>query len=332
MSRLRLPISSKPACLDKRNAYGYPRLTVTGKHTTTPSEAEAEAERLFHDEPEPSPKGDRPLVIYHANCMDGFGAAWVCWRQFGDHADYFAARYPSNGTDPFTMTELPDVTGREVYMVDFCVSRFQLNKLKHDAKSIQVIDHHKTHREACDGLDYCLFDMDQSGAGLTWLYFRGAGPSVPWLVKYVEDRDLWRFALPDSEAVNAYIGALEKDFRIWNDVQRAGREAAVRAGQTILLYMESYKRSVGKHHRRQEFAGYPDIPVVNTPHMISELVGELSKTAEFAVGWFQDERGQYIYSLRSRNGFDVSKVAATFGGGGHAAAAGFTVSKLVHEL
>jgi hypothetical protein len=32
-----------------------------------------------------------------------------------------------------------------------------------------------------------------------------------------------------------------------------------------------------------------------------------------------------VYSLRSRNGFDVSAVAKSMGGGGHRAAAGFTV-------
>ena len=30
----------------------------------------------------------KPLVIYHANCADGFGAAFAAWRKLGDEAEY----------------------------------------------------------------------------------------------------------------------------------------------------------------------------------------------------------------------------------------------------
>jgi nanoRNase/pAp phosphatase (c-di-AMP/oligoRNAs hydrolase) len=40
---------------------------------------------------------------------------------------------------------------------------------------------------------------------------------------------------------------------------------------------------------------------------------------------------EYLFSLRSRNGLDVSKVAQHFGGGGHAAAAGFRRLKFFEE-
>jgi nanoRNase/pAp phosphatase (c-di-AMP/oligoRNAs hydrolase) len=41
-----------------------------------------------------------------------------------------------------------------------------------------------------------------------------------------------------------------------------------------------------------------------------------------AVFFLLDQEHE-VWSLRSRNGFDVSAVARSFGGGGHAAAAGF---------
>lgn len=31
---------------------------------------------------------NRPLVIYHGNCADGFSAAWCFWRKYGTGADY----------------------------------------------------------------------------------------------------------------------------------------------------------------------------------------------------------------------------------------------------
>ena len=266
-------------------------------------------------------------VIYHGNCMDGFTAAWVCWRWFGsDDVEYIAARYPADGRD----TDLPDLAGHDIYMVDFSTSLKQLLDIKARAKSLIVLDHHRSAEETCRGLDFCYFDMNQSGAGLAWRHFRGM-TDPPWIVSYVEDRDLWRWALPGSRAINAYLGAIKKDFEGWNRVQIGGREVAESRGEAILLQMDSYIRSVGKNHRRMRFAGYDDIPVVNTPHMISALVGHLARDATFAVGWFQDSNGMYVYSLRSRGNLDVSEVAKRFGGGGHAGAAGFTASKPVHE-
>ncbi|MCB2070021.1 MAG: hypothetical protein KDF67_10500 [Ottowia sp.] len=57
---------------------------------------------------------NRPIVIYHGNCADGFSAAWCFWRKYGTGADYVAGVYQK---DP------PDVTGRDVYLVDFSYKR-----------------------------------------------------------------------------------------------------------------------------------------------------------------------------------------------------------------
>ena len=52
----------------------------------------------------------KPLCIYHGNCADGFTAAWAVHGKFGDQLDYHPGIY---GQEP------PDVTGRDVVMVDF---------------------------------------------------------------------------------------------------------------------------------------------------------------------------------------------------------------------
>lgn len=57
---------------------------------------------------------ERPLVIYHANCPDGFGAAVAAYCHFrqGDDCpcDFVAASF---GQPP------PEVTMRQVYILDF---------------------------------------------------------------------------------------------------------------------------------------------------------------------------------------------------------------------
>ena len=61
-----------------------------------------------------------------------------------------------------------------------------------------------------------IFDMERSGAGLTWDYFYPGRPR-PWLIDYVEDRDLWRFKIEDAEVVNAYISTIPYTFEAWDE-------------------------------------------------------------------------------------------------------------------
>lgn len=69
------------------------------------------------------------------------------------------------------------------------------------------------------------------------------------------------------------------------------------------------------------------VPIVNASENISELgaaMNEAYPEAPFSVSYCDRRDGQRSFSLRSKNGFDVSEVAKAFGGGGHKAAAGFT--------
>lgn len=263
------------------------------------------------------------MVIYHGGCLDGFCAAWMAWRRFGDEAEYFPAHY---GQEP------PDVTGKRVYVVDFSYPYEQTLQMIEQATEYVVLDHHKTAEEALgkimdDGIGMgkalITFDMNRSGAGLARDYFEPGLTS--WLVDYTQDRDLWRFALPRSKQVNAYIGTLDQTFAAYEHAHaNLSADQAADLGMGADAYKDMYVEKLVKHARRVRFAGHDDIPIVNAPFIgISELVGALAETALFAVGWFQRGDGKISYSLRSRGDFDVSEVAKRFGGGGHAKAAGF---------
>ena len=84
-----------------------------------------------------------PICIYHANCMDGFGAAWVVWKYFGGEVGMHAAGY---GSPP------PEVGGRDVVIVDFSYKREVLEALAKEARSVLVLDHHKTAQEDLAGV------------------------------------------------------------------------------------------------------------------------------------------------------------------------------------
>ena len=50
------------------------------------------------------------ICIYHGNCADGFGAAWVVRKALGADIEFHAATYGQ---------PVPDVTGKNVVIVDF---------------------------------------------------------------------------------------------------------------------------------------------------------------------------------------------------------------------
>lgn len=270
-----------------------------------------------------------PMVIYHGNCWDGFCAAWVARRALGD----IEAVPASYGTEP------PDVTGRVVYVLDFSYPRDVMERLVTNARRTVVLDHHKTAMDALDGLHQpetgidVWFDMTKSGGRLAWEWFSLMGyqmtssdqPRVPWLVAYTEDRDLWRHALPDSEAINAALRSYPLDFDLWDTFHEAvgQREMFKREGEAIRRAERQIVRSHLRHARELEVGGHR-VPVVNATMLFSEIAGELAKGQPFGACYFDRQDGKRQWSLRSdENGLDVSVIAKSLGGGGHMHAAGF---------
>jgi hypothetical protein len=221
----------------------------------------------------------------------------------------------------------PAVAGRDVWIVDFSYPRVALAAMAEQAASIRVLDHHKTAQVDLADLPFATFDMNRSGAGLAWdVLCADLGPR-PWLVDYVEDRDLWRFALPNSKAINAGIALCAKDLDAWDRLFQDGPHAALERGLVALQAIDAYVRDMLQHARRVTFAGHPGIPIINAPRPnASELLHALDGGVPFAVGWYQEADGRFVYSLRSRpGGADVAAIAKRFpGGGGHTNAAGFT--------
>lgn len=263
-----------------------------------------------------------PLVIYHGHCLDGACAAWVALHALGGvGVQLHSATY---GEPP------PSVVGRDVLIVDFSYKRDVLIEMARVAKSLRVLDHHKTAQEDLAGLPFCTFDMNRSGAGLAWDELVG-GPR-PWLVDYIEDRDLWRFKLPDSEVVNSYIQIAGYDLNAMAQVALDGLDNALAKGKIAMAvrrsYIDSVKDNVVLAKLDQDL---PLVPCVNVPFWcVSEVVGELCGDHPFAFGWHISNTGRAVYSLRSRGDFDVSSLAKRWGGGGHKNSAGFNAPSPVH--
>lgn len=275
---------------------------------------------------------ERPLVIYHGNCADGFSAAWCFWRKYGENADYVAGVYSQNP---------PDVAGRDVYLVDFSYKREVVERMLEQANSVTLIDHHKTAiddlrplkvEQVGYGLEtfgwFC--DLDRSGATLAWDYLF-PGESRPLLLGHIEDRDLWRFKLAGTREIQATVFSHEYTFEQWDKLMAAD--------QTELLKMTVAGAAIErKHHKdiaellkvckRRMVIGGHDVPVASLPYtLVSDAATAMAEGEKFAACYWDTADGR-VFGLRATaEGMDVGDIAKLYGGGGHAKAAGFKVPR-----
>ena len=277
----------------------------------------------------------KTYVLYHANCWDGFCAAWIAHGVLQGDVEFIPVQY---GQDP------PKIEPRSrLYIVDFSYPREQLFRWwtpgPDAVEHLVVLDHHKTAKEALAGFDVecetngfdapkIVFDMEKSGGRLAWEHFHRHEPHPPWLVDYTEDRDLWRHKLYRSRDINAFIRSFPLDFGEWakfNSVSQGSQiwEAWADQGSAILRREQQIIDDHLRHAREIEMDGHK-ILAVNATVLFSDIAGELAKDRPFGACYFDRADGKRQWSLRSRNGgVDVSAIAKLHGGGGHFAAAGF---------
>jgi oligoribonuclease NrnB/cAMP/cGMP phosphodiesterase (DHH superfamily) len=264
------------------------------------------------------------IVVYHADCPDGFTAAWAAWLKHPD-ATFVAAHH---GDKP------PDVNGQEVVVADFSYDLETVRRLTKEAKGFTLLDHHQT-ALPLRSEPGCLIDQSRSGAAITWEHFHQGEPGgVPALVAYVQDRDLWRHELPHTHEVSAYIASLSYGFEEWSAAAKALDEdlaGVVAQGGAILRYTKKAVERMAGRAYKVDFPtprGPVRVPAVNTAENVSDVLNELAAGQPFAVAYAYKDR-MWKCSLRSAaDGEDVAVIAEQFGGGGHKHAAGFETAHI----
>lgn len=307
----------------------------------------------LNDELEQISEVKNPLVIYHANCADGFSAAWCFWNA-QDMMETTFDFHPGVYNEP-----PPDVTDRVVYLVDFSYKRDVVEKMLEAAKQIYLIDHHKTAIDDLQGIDNpkltMYTDLERSGAILAWDFIHNTRFIIdeegvefidmhikpgdngyeqpPRLLEHVQDRDLWKFKLAGTREIQANVFSYEYTFENWDKLMNANA--------TELLGMWNAGAAIErKHHKdikelldvckRHMVIGEHDVPVASLPYTLTSDAGhamaESYKEGTVFAACYWDTATHRIFSLRSTdNGLDVSKIAAMYNGGGHKHAAGFRV-------
>ncbi|RMH09063.1 MAG: phosphoesterase [Nitrospirae bacterium] len=260
--------------------------------------------------PQSPPAHSPDVVLYHADCADGFGAAWAIWKRFPT-AQYVPVKH---GFDP-----PPGLEGRHIVLVDFSYPRETVERLAAAAASLQILDHHVTAQATLADLPYAHFDMKKSGAVLAWEWAHREPP--PWLLRYIQDKDLWEWRLPQSRAINAALASYPFDFGVWDQLEQHVLEVE---GLAILRYEQALLPKIIEEAVLVSFEGCT-VPAVYSPILNSHIGERLCDSYPFCIIWHQRE-GRRYFSLRSKPGtVDVSAIAARYGGGGHVNAAGFSL-------
>jgi oligoribonuclease NrnB/cAMP/cGMP phosphodiesterase (DHH superfamily) len=259
----------------------------------------------------------KTYVLYHASCLDGFGAALCAWKHLRDEAIYIPCQYGN---------AVPEMKiGSRVFILDFSFPRDIMVNLieKH---RVTCLDHHKTAQEALLGLGdirtRITFDMNKSGAMLAWEYFN-PGEKPPVLIEILQDRDLWLWERDDTKAVTAALKAIGfDDFNKWKpllDDNLTGITKLQSMGEAILKDQE---QTINSHVKNSYIGNLPNlddfdlkgkdlelieligwvkqatIPMVNATTLISEICHALlDKYPELPVAGSMMAGNKSIYSL-----------------------------------
>lgn len=303
------------------------------------------------------------IIAYHAHCIDGFTSAWVAHnyltssinRKPEDILPLSVSYDTGKQLIAAALKQFKNVS--QLIIVDFSLPMgdiYDLHGAHNHKLHITVLDHHKTAlieylgREPEAGELTCNYttpaisihmDMEECGASLTWKYMHqrmhiAAPLHMPKLISYVQDYDLWKFKLPETKAINRYLRTIPKTFDAWSHVahqleDESGFKLAMLQGEAIEKYHASIVKDLVDQAESCNIQEYEGLCVNCSAQFSSDVGSELAlMSGTYGATWQQEPGGNVKWSLRSTkdSGFDVSKVAELFGGGGHKSAAGFYLS------
>jgi len=266
-------------------------------------------------------------VLYHAECSDGFGAAFSAWKKFGKKALYLPVYHQTNFP--------AEAEGADVFMVDFAYPPEVLKSLKEKIKSLTIIDHHLSAKDSVALADNKIYDMNHSGSVLAWKYFH-PDEKVPKLLEYIEDQDIWKFELPDSREINRAIDQFyDYDFKIWEkmlaDFEHPKKLEKYKEEGAVLVKVEDKRiEKIIGDAEEVVFEGIKCL-AANSPILNSFIGAKLvKKMPPMGIIWHR-KKDRIRVSLRGDGTVDLSVIAQKYGGGGHKSAAGFYVDGITFE-
>jgi uncharacterized protein len=265
-------------------------------------------------------------LCLHHNDTDGRASAAIVRRALGPKVWLYETNYGNS----LPMERV--LTSDHIIIVDFSLPRAEMENLA-AYHQITWIDHHKSAiEELADSAEDWpgIRNIGEAACVLTWQYFFPNEP-VPRSVKLIGDRDIWRWAEPETGPFNEGIYQLDTrpiNDRLWSallDDDPQLMEEVITSGRTIReARMREIRRALSQRGYAVNFEGHYTL-VINLRG--SGDIGQQIRDMGYDLAYCYVDtlhKGEIttfvtLYSAE----VDVSKIAERFGGGGHAGAAGF---------
>lgn len=265
---------------------------------------------------------ERTVILYHGGCPDGFSGAYAAWKKFGAEAEYVPLRHQK---------PVPEgLAGAHLYFIDFCYPQKEMDALVQSAASVTVLDHHEGVQEVTERMPAFVYDASRSGATIAWSFFHPE-TEVPLMLQYVEDGDLYRFALPHSRALLAYLYSNPFEFEVWDTLVRdvadeEKRKNMVARGEIFKEHADALIRQLAERAKLVRFEGYEVYFSPSIGAFSSDLANKLAREKPPLALAAQARPDGLRVSLRGDGSVNVADIAQKYGGNGHPNSAAFSLA------
>lgn len=286
------------------------------------------------------------MICFYHNDLDGrsAGAVVAQYRNNYNKEDFFEVDYVME----LPLDKIEDY--EEVWFVDYSFKEstlWVLDKLVYEKHCHVIwIDHHTSslNLEKKEKFSETIAGIRHdgiSGAALTYMYcYNKKYEDIPYYLKLVSDYDCWQYKY-DPDTTNFKIGIETVEFDALDNIWKALFESytddvslsisvgsLIETGKTIKGFIDNDNTYYREHFSYEsEIAGHK-VLVVNKKTN-SWVFGEKYNEYPLVMVWVFDGN-KFTYSIFSSNKeIDCSKIAESYGGGGHKGAAGFSSTKLL---
>lgn len=303
----------------------------------------------------------KPLIVYHADCTDGYGSAFVAWLHYRDRADYLAI-HPNQLASLKALETLPQLINRDITLIDVGAPPDVVWALHARCRSVVMLDHHATivdgwaeqgatktggapfvyhlpQKDKGSTPSFVRLDTRKAGVLLAWEHYF-TDSELPRLIAYIDDYDRWALKLPQSLEFNlALRNRMPWSFENWEELLHAlgplnGPSTStfnfmLHEGQILRRAQVMNAEEIARNAMACHVEGWPDAGLaVCCPMLFANDVGEIlaRRSKTFAICWYGLPSGKVKCSLRAASGYDVRRLAELHGGGGHPNSAAFVAS------
>jgi hypothetical protein len=304
------------------------------------------------------------ICIYHSiapfvPCPDGIASAWIVWKKFiskNPFLGFIGMNYKDVDSHPWLEYE-----NRKIIVVDFSIPLSLVKKLEERGNQVLIIDHHKSFYSDFQELfsqksysfDGYKFNENSCGALLCWeLFFPYDIP--PTFLLYVNDRDLFKKSLPDSDIIHLSMGCsgdknnpkFSRNFDTFNQLEF---DESIYGWD----YVKNYLYPVGNHYKNlrdekitkiisnpKKFLHWDEVPIIFLNSAEMALKGDISEHVMKSLEKSEDYffcvviNKKDLSRIRVKTILDIDLLAlfSEFDVTGHSSACGFPWFASMEEL